>query len=504
MDLDGFDIVLEYKDDAMCLVHCPGGLARNLSDHFSFMVPKARFMPAVRNKIWDGRVRLYNPMSRELYAGLAPYVVKYARDNNLRLDVRGFKNILNNLSIDKTSEYLASLNIQSGGNPIVAHDHQEVAFNWSVSRKRATIISATGSGKSLVIYSLCRFWAAARERKTLIIVQELGLLNQLMSDFKDYSQANGWDAENLVHLIFEGQDTETEKPVVISTWQSIYQLPKSYFDQYGQVIGDEVHRMKAKCATALMCKLTKCPDRIGFTGTLGDGDGNPCNRMTIEGLFGPSKVVAMAHDLISKKLLAPVAVKVHILGYSDAERKAVRDMTYPQEVEFIVSHEKRNAYILDLVEKQTTGNTLVLTQYVKTHAKVLHALFLRQFEGTKRPVFYISGEVAAEKREEIRKGMELVDGGVLIANYQTCSTGINIKRLHHIVAAMPTKDEVRLIQTIGRQLRLSGDKTLATFHDITDDMSWKSNKNYGMKSLLERLKIYQMHKYPFSLTKVTL
>jgi superfamily II DNA or RNA helicase len=302
----------------------------------------------------------------------------------------------------------------------------------------------------------------------------------------------------MTHKIMSGEEKACNKPFVISTWQSIYKMPKSWFDQFDVVIGDEAHLFKAKSLTSIMGKLTKCKHRFGFTGTL---DGTQTHKLVLEGLFGSVKKITTTADLIEQKHLANFQIKAIVLKYQDDIRKIMAGSDYQSEIDFIVRNDARNRFIKNLA-LSLNGNTLLLFQFVEKHGKILYDLISQ--EAVDRKVFFISGSIDGEKREEIRKIIETEQNAIVVASYGTSSTGINIRNLHNVIFASPSKSRVRNLQSIGRGLRTSDNKTNATLYDIADDLSWKTKKNHTILHFVERIKMYSEEKFPYKTYTVDL
>jgi type I site-specific restriction endonuclease len=121
-----------------------------------------------------------------------------------------------------------------------------------------------------------------------------------------------------------------------------------------------------------------------------------------------------------------------------------------------------------------------------------------------RSVYWVSGEVSGEQREEIRKVVEKESNAIIVASFGTFSTGVNIKNLHNIIFASPSKSRIRNLQSIGRGLRKSNTKTSSTLYDIADNLSWKTKKNYTLLHFMERVKIYNEEKFEYKIYKVNL
>jgi superfamily II DNA or RNA helicase len=324
-------------------------------------------------------------------------------------------------------------------------------------------------------------------------VPTTSLVSQLASDFADY----GFVSDRFVHRIFAGQDKQTDKPITISTWQSIYKLPKEYFQQFDLVIGDEAHLFKAKSLTSIMSKLDSCRYRFGFTGTL---DGAQTNKLVLEGLFGPVRKVTTTAELIEQKHLSDFKIKAIVLSYPDELRKMIARMDYQQEIDYIVSLSPRNRFITNLA-LSLEGNTLLLFQFVDKHGKILYNMIKNE---TDKPVFFVHGGVDGEEREQIRSIVEKEKSSIIVASYGTFSTGVNIRNLHNVIFASPSKSRIRNLQSIGRGLRKSETKTESVLYDIADDLTWKSNKNFTILHFMERIKIYNEEKFEYKLYNVNL
>jgi superfamily II DNA or RNA helicase len=454
-----------------------------MSEYFTFMVPGAKFMPAYRSKFWDGKIRLLNVMTGLLYAGLTKYVEEFCKSRDYEIEyLTDFSS--ENFSIKEANDFIAKLKPT-----MQPRDYQIDAFVHAVRERRALLLSPTASGKSFIIYLLVRYYA----KRTLIIVPTTSLVSQLASDFADY----GFDSDTFVHRVYAGQDKGSTKPITISTWQSIYKLPKEFFSQFDVVIGDEAHLFKAKSLTSILTKLSGCRYRFGFTGTL---DGTETHRLVLEGLFGAVRKVITTKELIDQKHLADFRIKAIVLNHPDEAKKMIaRANDYQAEMDYIVKLEARNKFIKNLA-LSLEGNTLILYQFVEKHG--IH--LANMLQNNDRSVYWVSGEVSGEQREEIRKVVEKESNAIIVASFGTFSTGVNIKNLHNIIFASPSKSRIRNLQSIGRGLRKSNTKTSSTLYDIADDLSWKTKKNYTLLHFMERVKIYNEEKFEYKIYKVNL
>jgi superfamily II DNA or RNA helicase len=459
---------------------------QELTEYFTFEVPGFKFMPAYRNKIWDGKIRLFSPATGEIYVGLLSYIKKFCDNNGISYIVEeGVENV-RNADSKSAGGFIKSLKPKSRGKSLKIRDYQIDAVAHAVARDRALLVSPTASGKSLIIYSLVRYYHMMG-LKTLILVPTTSLVEQMYSDFQDY----GWSSGTYCQRIYQGYDRKVTKPVVISTWQSIYKMPKKYFENFGCVIGDEAHQFKAKSLTGIMTKLHQCKYRFGLTGTL---DGTQTHQLVLEGLFGPVEKVITTKELIDKKTLADLKIKCIILKHPNIREK----MNYAEEINYLVSNESRNNFILDLL-RHINGNTLCLFYLVEKHGKLL-------FERMKDDgnVFFVYGGTETNTREEIRRIVDRSKNSTTIASYGTFSTGINIRNINNIVLASPSKSKIRVLQSIGRGLRRSEIKDSILIYDIADDISYNERRNFTLNHFTERLNIYNEEQFNYEISKVKL
>ena len=481
-------VKIEKLDNVYARVDCEPSIAQELNDFFTFTVPNAQFSPAFKNKFWNGKISLYNLKTKQIYVGLIGYVKKFCKDNDYTFEV---------LDEDKEVYPVDTKNLANALSlPLEARDYQLLASSVGLTKKRTVLISPTASGKSLIIYMMIRHLLNTGKKRGLLIVPTINLVTQMHSDFKSYSTNNGWDVEKYCQKIYGGESKIPDTDLIISTWQSIYDMPKKYFAQFDFIIGDEAHTFKAKSLTSIMTKLINCDVRVGTTGTLDD---SKVNKLVLEGLFGPVFKVISTKELIDRKQLADFKIKCLILKYPEEVCKAVKGFAYPDEMNFIVSHEGRNNFIRDLAIN-LNGNSLILFTYVEKHGKILYDLLTEKAKG--RKIFFIHGGVEAEDREAVRHITEKENDAIIVASYGTFSTGVNIRNLHNIIFASPTKSKIRSLQSIGRGLRLGDNKTAATLYDIADDLRYGPYTNFTLKHYEERVKIYSEEKFIFTTTSV--
>lgn len=494
-----FDIEILPKDEVFARIDCERHIARELSEYFTFFVPGHQFVPAFRNKIWDGKIRLYNLTTSQLYLGLMDYVKIFAEERGYTVDWNGVGQE-DEYSLYHAKKFAEQLNLHSQGKPINVREHQFKAFVTAMQKRRGLLLSPTASGKSLIIYLIFRQLLDYQDLKGLIIVPTTSLVEQLYSDFADYSSDNGFDVDGHVHRIYQGKDKNTDKKLTVSTWQSLYQMPSEYFEQFDYVIGDEAHLFKAQSLTTIMTAACNTKYRIGLTGTL---DGTKTHQLVLEGLFGPVTKVITTKELMDKGQLSDFQIKCLVLKHSEAKCEEATKWTYQEEIEYLISNEQRNKFIKNLAVSLGT-NTLVLYQMVEKHGKILYNAIKNTENIGTRQVFFVHGGTDTEDREDIRKIMETEKDAIVVASFGTFSTGINIRNLHNIIFASPSKSRVRSLQSIGRGLRQAEGKQMATLFDIADDLRHKKHMNFTLKHFVERVKIYTEEKFSYKMYNIGL
>jgi len=481
------DLTITKKNEVFLKIISEPHVAHELSDQFTFEIPGAKFMPQYRKRHWDGKIRLFNLQTGEIYVGLLDKIVSFCKHHKYEYkfvnnDYFGLPFEFNEMiSMEGVKDYMNAIS------KTPPRDYQIEGVYDALRHNRRLVISPTASGKSLMIYSIVRYFAE-QQKSTLIIVPTTSLVEQMHKDFESY----GWDAETYCHKIYSGREKETDAPVVITTWQSIYKLPKIYFERFEVVIGDEAHQFKSASLVKIMTKLHQAKYRYGFTGTL---DGTQTHKLVLEGLFGPSYKTIKTHELMEKGYLAKLNAKIILLQHNP-----VCFDTYEDEIQYLISHEKRNKFIKNLA-LDLKGNTLILYSRVETHGEILYNSININDD---RKVFFIHGGVDVDQRELVREITERENNAIIVASYGTFSTGINIKNLHNVIFASPSKSRIRNLQSIGRVLRKGSNKFKATLYDIADDCSTTTKRNYTLNHLIERIKIYNEENFNYDLVKVSL
>ena len=482
------DLILHKKNEAYIQFECDRGIAQELSDYFTFYVPGHQFTPAYKSRIWDGKIRLADLRSFTIYHGLVPYIEIFCKERDYTLEIDSDVSVTQNFSLVEAKEFVDTLKT-----PHEIRDYQLKSFVQAIRNKRMLLLSPTASGKSFILYCIIRYLQIENKRG-LLIVPTTSLVEQMYKDFEDY----GYDSEQYCHRQYSGKEKHTNKFLTITTWQSIYKNPGEYFEQFDFVLGDEAHQFKAKSLTTILSGCVNAKYRIGTTGTL---DGTQTHKLVLEGLFGPVYKATSTADLIDKGQLASFKIKCLILKHPESVCKMARSWDYNQELEYIVMNTARNNFIRNLA-LSLNGNTLILFQFVEKHGKSLYANIKEHAKN--RHVFFVFGGTDVEIRESVRAITEKERDAIIVASYGTFSTGVNIRNLHNIIFASPSKSRIRNLQSIGRGLRIGDNKDEAVLFDISDDFRIGKYTNYTLKHFVDRVRIYDDEKFKYKFYNIEL
>ena len=483
------NLVISKCNEVFLKIDAEPHIQYELRDHFTFEVEGAKFMPQYRNKHWNGEIHLFDLRKKQIYIGLLDRIISFCKRHDysykfVNNEYYGTPFEVNEgISYQGVKDYMKSICCHS------PRTYQIQGVYDALRHNRKLLISPTASGKSLMIYSLVRYYTDKHE-KILLVVPTTSLVEQMYKDFQDY----GWDAESYCHRIYSGKEKTNEFPVTITTWQSVHKLDRKFFVDYDVIIGDEAHLFKSKSLVSIMTKLEHAKYRYGFTGTL---DGTQTHKWVLEGLFGPSYKVTRTDELIKEGHLSQLDIQCLVLKHPSQKFE-----TYPDEIEYLISHEQRNKFITNLT-LDLKGNTLVLFSRVEAHGAVLYEK-INTNKQSDRKVFFIHGGVDTEERELVREITENEKNAIIVASYGTFSTGINIKRLHNVIFASPSKSRIRNLQSIGRVLRKGANKVKATLYDIADDCTYNERRNYTLNHFIERIKIYNEENFNYEIITIQL
>jgi superfamily II DNA or RNA helicase len=261
------------------------------------------------------------------------------------------------------------------------------------------------------------------------------------------------------------------------------------------------HGASSSSMIYIMESSTKASTRIGTTGTLNDDD--KLTETTVQGLFGPIIRSITTRELIDSGRATDVEIEAIKLIYSKEDKilAAKLKREYPEEMDYLSFHPKRLMFISKLASK-LQENTLVLFKGIE-HGKLLHKELQEANPG--REVRLVYGKIKTDERDQLRELMETSTGVIGVCSYATFATGTNIKNLHNLIFAAPIKAQIKVLQSIGRILRLHNSKDVARLFDIGDDLTaGKIFKNHAYRHFISRLEYYLKSQLKFKIREVQL
>lgn len=468
-----------------------------LSEHFSRFAKNYQFSPEYKARVWNGKVYHFNYSTGTIYAGLILDVLEYLKDNGHPVTVDSDVKAMFVGHVDGVRDYLSNLNLTTYGEPVDFHDYQVDAIEACLAQKRKTLKSPTSSGKSAIAYGVIRYLCDnvfEDHDKILVIVPTVGLVKQFKGDLIDYSQKTNFDAEEMVGMV-DQKHKETHKRIVVGTYQSIIRQEYDWINGFRALIVDECHQAPAKTIRDI---ATACDAeyRIGMSGSINDNEESEL--LLIKGLFGFEKETTTTKELMDRGIVADLSIKCVVL---DHQKSNITPKDYQEEIKVIQNSANRNTFIKNLAGS-LEGNTLVILQNVKTHAKLLFSE-LKKIED--KSVFVVVGKTSAEERDEVKKLAESRSGVIILASYGVFAEGISIRNLHNIIFASPTKSYRRVVQTIGRGLRVSNSKKKCTIYDLVD-LFYESGKNdepnFTFRHFKERMVVYIKSSFNHKITTI--
>lgn len=497
---------LQYNESNLKISCSDFGEEQDISEFFTFFMDGYKFTPKFRSGQWDGKIRLFNSRYKTLPKGLLKIAMGFCKDREYQFTVDPQLDPKSNISEDAIREFIRSIPVTSKGKDIGVRDYQEEAILHSFRTYRNILLSPTSSGKSLMLYYKIRYHIDVLGQNVIIVVPSTQLVEQMLSDFEDYSEKNGWDVEGNCQILYAGKEKIFSKRLMISTWQSLNAMSKSQPGMLQEIVKrtevvcfDETHRYSASVVLDIMGRFTYTKWRTGTTGTLDD---SKLNKLQLIGLIGDPFQVITTKKLMDEGSITPLKIKMLVLNYPDHVKKELKGLDYKAEINYLVGNEQRTDFIVNLANA-CSGNTLILFSFVTRHGSVIYEKLLKK-ANPERFIKFVHGGVDVEEREEIRKIVETHDNAIIIATSSIFSTGTNIPSLENIIFAMPTKSSIRVRQSIGRGLRLKSGKTHCTLFDISDDLSWKAYRNTTLKHMQERVVIYDKESFDYSLVRLNI
>lgn len=500
-------ILIEPKDHSFALVTAEPAVRKELKEYFTYEVPNSKWHPQVRAGLWDGRMSLYNAKS-EIYLGLVPKVEEFCKDRGYEIIItKSLDTAFNDYQVDPHAFYdwTNGLNITSEGERIWPRDYQLALAYKAVRYKRGIFKSATATGKSLAQYLISRYLidVAKIKGKILLLVPTVNLVEQMYSDFADYSMDDDtFYANPMISRIYSGKDKTYTKKIVVSTWQSLQKIgkgsesfPAEWFEQFDAILVDETHMAEAKEIKRILELCVNTEYRIGVSGTIKT---DPLSLATLEGLIGPLTVIQTTKQAMDAGHIAQLNLKALLLDHRERPNlPKIHD--YHDEIDYIVQDDARNRFIANLA-MSLKGNTIIFFNLVEKHGRPLYQL-IKDKVGDTRNVYIVDGGVDVDDREMIRQIIERETNAILLCSYGTSQLGTNYKNVQNGIFAAFSKSMVRVLQSIGRGLRKTKTKSVFNLFDLADNID---DKNASLRHLRERMEIYNEEGFDVTVIPVKL
>jgi superfamily II DNA or RNA helicase len=456
---------------------------RKLTESVEYFIPAARHMPAYKLGRWNGKISFCDIGGRSylnLLDVLLPIVQKEGYEieiDDQRISEHTFE--FKEVKVDDYAHIVWPKEHTKAGEPIMLQDHQVDVINSYLNNLTGINIAPTGSGKTLITAILSH--KAEPYGRTIVIVPTKDLVTQTEADYLNLGLDVG---------VFYGDRKEYQKTHTICTWQSLDSLSKrakerdvqAFFENVVCVMVDEVHKAKADVLRKLLSThLKNAPIRWGLTGTMPEED---FDKVAVLACIGPMLGKIETKELQEKGLLA----QLHVNIWQLQDLGDVFD-SYQAEMKWLTTSQPRLKFLAKAVtEMAETGSTLILVDRIQT-GEMLQSLIPGSI--------FVSGKMKSKTRKEEYAEVQEVDGKIIIATYGVASTGINIVRIFNLVLFEAGKSFVRVIQSIGRGIRVAPDKDFVNVYDVC------SNGKFSKRHLTKRKKFYAEAQYPYSVKKIT-
>ncbi len=478
--------VLELVDEVNCKFHNLDIITRKkLVEEVSYFLPYARHTPAFKLGRWDGRVR-YCDIGARSYINLLDRLLPIVQEQNYDIELVDNRCptqfSFEKVTADSYSEGFWPAGHVCAGDPIILRDYQVEIINEFLANTQGVQCISTGAGKTLVTAILSH--KVEKYGRSIVIVPSKSLVVQTEKDYKNLGLDVG---------VFFGDRKDYFRQHTICTWQSLEALNKKskdfdpditlsdFMDNVQCIIVDEAHGAKADALKKLMTTtFASVPLRWGMTGTIPEDE---YEAIALYASIGPLLHSVTAKELQDKGVLSNLHVHVQQL------KDPVRVFTnYQAELAWLSSDKIRIEWLAEhVIEQAKSGNTLVLVQRKKT-GQMLQALIPDSV--------YIDGSTKVKARQEEYDEVRTSAGKVIIATAGIAAVGIDVPRIFNLYLFEPGKSFVRVIQSIGRGIRMAKDKDYVNVFDIT------SNCKYSKRHLTKRKRFYKDAQYPFTIKKV--
>jgi len=460
---------------------------RKMVESLEFMLPYARHTPAFKLGRWNGKMSFCDIGGRS-YVNLLDKLLPIVQQYGYEVEIDDQRQVTENFEFESVSEDSYSHILWPKGHPLAGQpikikEHQLDVLNSYLENITGINIAPTGSGKTLITAILSH--KVQPYGRSIVIVPTKDLVTQTEEDYINLGLDVG---------VFFGDRKEYNKTHTICTWQSLESLSKrskeidlevdinAFFEGVVCVIVDEVHKAKADVLRRLLSSyLANAPIRWGLTGTMPEEE---ADQVGVVACIGPLLGKINTKELQDLGILA----QLHVNIWQLADLGEAAFDNYQAELKWLTTSLPRLKFLAkQIIEISESGNTLILVDRVQT-GEMLQSLIPDSI--------FVSGKMKSKDRKEEYKEVQEVDGKVIIATYGVASTGINIVRIFNLVLFEAGKSFVRVIQSIGRGIRVAPDKDFVNVYDVC------SNCKFSKRHLTKRKKFYTEAEYPYTIKKV--
>lgn len=460
---------------------------RKMVESLEFMLPYARHTPAFKLGRWNGKTSFCDIGARS-YLNLLDVLLPIVQNYGYEIEIEDHRNptqefVFEEVKPDSYSHVKWPKGHPKAGEPVDIREHQLDVINSYLNNITGINIAPTGAGKTIITAILSH--KVEPYGRSIVIVPTKDLVTQTEEDYINFGLDVG---------VFYGDRKEYNKTHTICTWQSLESLNKrskeqelevdinDFFEGVVCVIVDEVHKAKADVLRKILSTyLANAPIRWGLTGTMPEEE---ADKIGVRACIGPLLGQINTKELQEKGILA----KLHVNVWQLQDVGKAASSNYQTELKWLTTNKARIEFLANSATAiADSGNTLILVDRVET-GELLQSMIPGSI--------FVSGAMKSADRKKEYKEVQEVDGKVIIATYGVASTGINIVRIFNLILFEPGKSFVRVIQSIGRGIRVAADKDFVNVYDVCSDCK------YSKSHLTKRKKFYKEAEYPFTVKKI--
>lgn len=441
--------------------------------------------PAYRKNIPYIQKRLYCITPKGKFdVGMVKEIAKVLKEHNYNYEITD--ELKKTFSCGFTDPKIKTLSYQY-------RDYQEKSIISAINQGRGVTIIPTAGGKTLICAGLIESLRQTLQKPNamvLVTVPSIQLVEQTAQDFISYGLegVTKWSGNNKLN---------PEARIIVAGTQFLMsdKTDLSILADVDIFLMDECHSLKRGNEINKILKLIKTPHKFGFTGTMPT---EKIDQWNIIGKLGPITFEQKTQTLKNQEYISNF--KIFILNIKHERIPAISKnflsptAAYENELEFLINSQRRNEIICNLAKKMS-NNTLIMVDRI-THGELLYDI-LKNNSSKECPIYFIRGSTEMEDREQIRSLMNDRSDVIVVAISKIFSTGINIPNLHNMIFASAGKAKIKIMQSIGRALRLHPTKNMANIFDIAD------NTKYSKLHLIERKKLYEYEKYEYKETTIS-